>query len=130
MIIKQATLMYCIGGILTRAISSGGSFIYHLQNITSGSYEQSEVEGHQRFGATKDARILNNIHNFEVDKKLGDSKIHTENVGEGRLMASYFFPMFPQFYDVDYNDVWNGIKRSDTIGYFLFENTLDVSVVN
>ena len=133
MIINQATLIYCIGGVLTTyssAISRGDSSIYHLENTTSGRYEQNEVEDHPTFGASKDAGILHNLHNFQTDKKIGDRIIHKETVGEGRLMASYFFPLFPQFYDVDYNDVWNWLKRSDTIGYFVFENTLDVSTVN
>ena len=133
MIIKQAALIYCIGGVLTthsRSMQRGDSFIYHLENITSIRHEQTEVEDHPTFGASKDAGILHNLHNFQMDKKIGDHIIHKENVGEGRLMASYFFPLFPQFYDVDYNDVWNWLKRSDTIGYFIFENTLDVSVVS
>ena len=53
-----------------------------------------------------------------------------ETVGEARWMSSYIFPLFPQFYNLDYNGVWNFLKRSDTIGYFVIRDIISVSVKN
>ena len=49
-----------------------------------------------------------------------------ETVGEARWMSSYIFPLFPQFYNLDYNSVWNFLKRSDTIGYFVVRDIISV----
>ena len=62
----------------------------------------------------------------EMDEELHPLNLEEkETVGQGRFMASYFFPLFPQFYNQDYNSVWNFLKRGDTIGYFLFERVSD-----
>ena len=50
-----------------------------------------------------------------------------EYSGEARWMSSYIFPIFPQFYNLDYNSVWNFLKRSDTIGYFVIRDIISVS---
>ena len=50
-----------------------------------------------------------------------------EDSGEARWMSSYIFPIFPQFYNLDYNSVWNFLKRSDTIGYFVIRDIISVS---
>ena len=42
-----------------------------------------------------------------------------EKAGTARFMASYFFPIFPQFYDVDLNGVWNFIKDPETIEFIV-----------
>ena len=52
-----------------------------------------------------------------------------ETVGEARWMSSYIFPLFPQFYNLDYNGVWNFLKRSDTIGYFVIRDIISVSSI-
>ena len=49
-----------------------------------------------------------------------------ETVGEARWMSSYIFPLFPQFHNLDYNSVWNFLKRSDTIGYFVVRDIISV----
>ena len=47
-------------------------------------------------------------HLLETDEeKNGLKSLEEETVGEARWMTSYIFPLFPQFYNVDYNDVWN-----------------------
>ena len=53
-----------------------------------------------------------------------------EIVGEARWMSSYIFPLFPQFYNLDYNGVWNFLKRSDTIGYFVIRDIISVSIIH
>lgn len=63
----------------------------------------------------------NSLHAIEENVVVGQQT--------GRFMASYFFPIFPQFFDTDYGGVWNWLKRADTIGYFLFEELGDVSVI-
>ena len=50
-----------------------------------------------------------------------------ETVGEPRWMASYYFPLLPQFYNLDYGGVWNWLKRGDTIGYFVIRDIITVS---
>ena len=132
MIIERATLIYCIGCVLAThhcVISKLVTKQTKKHRNTEG-FEKSRVVDHRIFEASNDEVIYHNLPSFQKDKDILDSNTHEENVGEGRLLASYFFPLFPQFYDVDYNDVWNWLKRSETIGYFLFENTLDVSAVN
>ena len=63
----------------------------------------------------------------DMDEELPPPNLgEKETIGQGRFMASYFFPLFPQFYNQDYNSIWNFLKRDDTIGYFLFESVSDV----
>ena len=50
-----------------------------------------------------------------------------QTAGEARWMASYYFPIFPQFYNLNYNAVWNFLKRADTIGYFVIRDVISVS---
>ena len=50
-----------------------------------------------------------------------------EFVSNERIHTSYFFPIFPQFHDVDYNDVWNFIKNTDTIIFFVAVHIIGVS---
>ena len=96
-----------------------------LGNKKSKNHDYPEVE-YQQKTELKDETVLHNGYDLQLDKHLQGNITDKENAGEGRLMASYFFPFFPQFYDVDYNDVWNFLKNPDTIGYFLFESFLDV----
>ena len=67
-----------------------------------------------------DNLIENESELVAVDKK--------ETVGEARWMSSYIFPLFPQFHNLDYNSVWNFLKRSDTIGYFVVRDIISVSI--
>ena len=53
-----------------------------------------------------------------VSKNYPQHKIR-EKAGTARFMASYFFPIFPQFYDVDLNGVWNFIKDPETIEFIV-----------
>ena len=55
---------------------------------------------------------------------------HQDSVVEDRIHSSYFFPIFPQFYDVDYNDVWNFLKNTDTIIFFIAVHLIEVSKTN
>ena len=47
-------------------------------------------------------------------------------VSNERIHTSYFFPIFPQFHDVDYNDAWNFIKNTDTIIFFVAVHIIGV----
>ena len=64
-----------------------------------------------------------NLMENESDLTAVDRK---ETVGEPRWMSSYIFPLFPQFHNLDYNSVWNFLKRSDTIGYFVVRDVISV----
>ena len=54
----------------------------------------------------------------EFSEKYSQHEIR-EKAGTARFMASYFFPIFPQFYDVDLNGVWNFIKDPETIEFIV-----------
>ena len=74
--------------------------------------------------------VTNKVH--EDDNLIANEKElitinEKETVGEARWMSSYIFPLFPQFYNLDYNGVWNFLKRSDTIGYFVIRDIISVS---
>ena len=85
----------------------------------------------------EDAITHKTLSGEQMDKNTttqqqNNSSSEVENVvvgQQGRFMASYFFPIFPQFYDMDYGAALNWLKRADTIGYFLFEGVGDVSVI-
>ena len=65
---------------------------------------------------------------IDIDTKHeAESVVNEETIGEPRWMSSYIFPIFPQFYNLDYNSVWNFLKRSDTIGYFVIRDIISVS---
>ena len=66
---------------------------------------------------------------LEAETKSTLKRANKETVGEARWMVSYIFPIFPQFYDVDLNGVWNFLKRSDTIGYFVIRDLISVSIL-
>ena len=68
-----------------------------------------------------DNLIANEKELITIDEK--------ETVGEARWISSYIFPLFPQFYNLDYNGVWNFLKRSDTIGYFVIRDIISVSSI-
>ena len=50
-----------------------------------------------------------------------------EYAGEGRFISSLFFPIFPQFYDLDYGSVFEFLAQPDTIGYFVVRDVTSVS---
>jgi hypothetical protein len=73
-------------------------------------------------------KIQDDGHLLETEKEKNELKpLEKETVGEARWMASYIFPIFPQFYNLDYNSVWNFLKRSDTIVYFVDRDIISVS---
>ena len=73
-------------------------------------------------------KIQDDGHLLETEEEKNELKLfEKETVGEARWMASYIFPIFPQFYNLDYNSVWNFLKRSDTIGYFVVRDIISVS---
>jgi len=75
-------------------------------------------------------KIEDDGHLLETEEAKNELKpLEEESVGEARWMASYIFPIFPQFYNLDYNSVWNFLKRSDTIGYFVVRDIISVSRV-
>ena len=49
-----------------------------------------------------------------------------EDVGEGRLLASLFFPIFPQYHGVNYGDTMELMTKADTVGYFVVRHTITV----
>ena len=50
-----------------------------------------------------------------------------DSIVKERVQASYFFPIFPQFLDVDHNGQINWIKDTDTIIFFVAVHILEVS---
>ena len=72
-------------------------------------------------------KIQDEEHLIDIDAKHEAESVNEETIGEPRWMSSYIFPIFPQFYNLDYNSVWNFLKRSDTIGYFVIRDIISVS---
>ena len=84
----------------------------------SNNFEENENYYHKsrlnsfRFGSNEHKRRI-----FGKQEFVSNERIHT----------SYFFPIFPQFHDVDYNDAWNFIKNTDTIIFFVAVHIIGVS---
>ena len=51
----------------------------------------------------------------------------TDEAGEGRLLASLIFPIFPQFYGVNYGDVLEMLTGPNLIASFIVQHLLTVS---
>ena len=73
------------------------------------SYERKSI-----FKMTAKAKTMDSDGEFNENYPQHDVR---EKAGTARFMASYFFPIFPQFYDVDLNGVWNFIKDPETIEF-------------
>ena len=125
---KLVSLIYCIGLVLNahHCIAINKSSLINIRENNNTKNLEYPKEQNPPKVELKDQRLLYIGYNLPLDKNLEDNIHGKEKAREGRFMASYFFPLFPQFYDVDYNDVWNFLKSPDTIGYFLFESFLDV----
>ena len=93
------------------------TFLFQMLIITSTSISLHNVKD----------KIQNNDNLIDSKKELNNAVSEKETVGEARWMSSYIFPIFPQFHNVDYNGVWNFLKRSDTIGYFVIRDIISVS---
>ena len=71
----------------------------------------------------------NKENKMKWGSKISKKYLHHESkdVGTARFMASYFFPIFPQFYDVDLNGIWNFLKDPETIEFIVALVTFNVS---
>ena len=123
-IMEKFKLLFCICSLLIA--------IFHVTNCVGYKVHQSykehmQIDGGYLSGISHKVGSSSAVDNMQLNGHTEHIKRDKESVGQGRFMASYFFPVFPQFYDVDYNNVWNWLKSADTIGYFFFENFLDVS---
>ena len=124
---KVSRWMRCIGCVLqSLVIINCNYFINQLTKRNREQLEHLKVGNESKFKVTKDAILLHNKLNFQMDNHQDDKSNEKESVGQGRYMASYFFPFFPQFFDVDYAAVWNRLKSPATIGFFVFAHVLDV----
>ena len=98
---------------------------FQLFIIASTSFSLSSIfnKNEDSLGIESESLETNNEKAPTVENKEG-------SVGEQRFIpASYFFPIFSQFYDVNYGGVWNFLKRADTIGYFVVRDIVAVSEV-
>ena len=78
----------------------------------NATYERKSIQK-----ITANAKTMENLDG-EFSEKNPQLEIR-EKAGTARFMASYFFPIFPQFYDVDLNGVWNFIKDPETIEFIV-----------
>ena len=92
------------------------TFLFQVLIITSTSISLHNVKD----------KVQNNGNLIDSTNEL-TAVNEKETVGEARWMSSYIFPIFPQFHNIDYNAVWNFLKRSDTIGYFVIRDIISVS---
>ena len=93
------------------------TFLFQVLIITTTSISIHSIKDKIQ---DDDNLIENKSELIAVDKQ--------ETVGEARWMSSYIFPLFPQFHNLDYNSVWNFLKRSDTIGYFVVRDIISVKI--
>ena len=49
-----------------------------------------------------------------------------EYVGEGRFLASFFFPLFPQYWPIDLGDNLNNLKSPKTVARFVYRDITSV----
>ena len=91
----------------------------HLQNVASSN----------NFDKRENLYHTSRFNSFKLGSIEGKRRIlrKQEFVSSERIHTSYFFPIFPQFHDVDYNDVWNFIKNTDTIIFFIAVHIIGVS---
>ena len=59
-----------------------------------------------------------------------ESKELVEDPGTGRILPALFFPLLPQFYNLDYGSVLEFFTQPDTIGYFVIRDISAVSDLN
>ena len=52
--------------------------------------------------------------------------LDANNEGQGRFLASLFFPIFPQYHGVNYGDTMELMTKADTVGYFVVRHTITV----
>ena len=134
---KQMHWTYCTAiTVLVQTILITNSTTAFTKQLTTGKHEH-KLKLDQVAKDVITQKTLSGCEQKDKDtvqqRQQSSSLSETEDVEvvgqQGRFMASYFFPIFPQFYDVDYGDALNWLKRADTIGYFLFEGIGDVSVI-
>ena len=125
-IMEKFKLLFCICSLLIVRCHVTNCVGYKVHQSDN---EHTQIDGEYLSGISYNVGSSSAVNNMQLNGNTKHFNVHKESVGEGRFMASYFFPVFPQFYDVDYNDVWNWLKSADTIGYFFFENFLDVSYI-
>ena len=65
----------------------------------------------------------------EVEADEFDYK-DNEDVGEGRFLASLFFPLFPQYWPIDIGDNLNNLKSPATVARFVYRDITSVSIRN
>ncbi len=49
-----------------------------------------------------------------------------EEAGEGRFLASFFFPLFPQYWPIDVGDNLNNLKSPKTVARFVYRDLTSV----
>ena len=68
---------------------------------------------------------LRKIQKRTVGAAIQDAAI-IEDSGQGRLLASLFFPIFPQFHEVNYGDVLELLTGPNLIASFVTQHIITV----
>ena len=55
-----------------------------------------------------------------------EAEYEDEDVGEGRFLASFFFPLFPQYWPIDIGDNLNNLKSPATVARFVYRDITSV----
>ena len=126
LIMEKFKLLFCVWSLLIAICHVTNCVAYKVHQIDG---KHTQIDAEYLSGISHNGGLSSAVNNMQLNGNTKHFNGDKEGVGQGRFMASYFFPVFPQFYDVDYNDVWNWLKSADTIGYFFFENFLDVSYI-
>ena len=115
--------------IIQCLINISDCYVSHLnydngpKNIRNDKF-QNRFGGEDKFFHVSDTEYTS--LNLNKEKRLQGTR--KDSIVKERILGpSYFFPIFPQFHDVDYNDVINWIKDTDTIIMFVAVHILEVS---
>ena len=57
-----------------------------------------------------------------------EAEYEDEDVGEGRFLASLFFPIFPQYWPIDIGDNLNNLKSPATVARFVYRDITSVRI--
>ena len=55
-----------------------------------------------------------------------EAEYEDEDVGEGRFLASLFFPLFQQYWPIDIGDNLNNLKSPKTVARFVYRDITSV----
>ena len=114
---------------LSFVIDISDCYITQRHSFIDPDHLKEEKFQYNKFKRKENTSFKSNIKDPRLDSNEEKrwNFLHKDYIGNDRIHSSYFFPIFPQFYDIDYNDVWNFLKNTDTIIFFVAVHLIEVS---